>query len=672
MAYRLIFFIVISSLFTIRISGQFSYIPEEMFADANDFIVSEEYRDALALFQRLQADGYDNPNITYLEGICYLNIPGQQERAVSSFEVAVNHIDEEYKQNDLKETGAPPVAKFYLGIAYRLDERISEALNVFHNLTKDWPASDSQMHQKIRHEIGICNTADKLMKHPVECTFQNAGPLVNTPYNNFNPVTTPDEKELYYMSELKFYDAFVKSNKTGGTWSEGKNLSSAIKSDGSFYITGISSDGKTLLFHSFTMFSGEDIYEAVVDGGKWSKPVKLDSTVNTGFIENHASFSPDGKTLYFTSSRTGGYGGLDIYSSKMGKDGHWSQPVNLGPAVNTVYDDIAPFMSPDGKRLFFASAGHENMGGFDLFTAQKDSTGGWSNPVNLGYPLNTTADNEFFFPVNDTTGYIFAYRDDSYGEEDIYRVTIQDLFRKGIIPFTITVQQKNISGVSEQAKLYVVDILNKDTIQPENTREDMYFFRIPEGNYLLYAEADHFEPFRQSVSVSQSGENDLVITLTPLMKGLPEIAEKTNEQSDSLLSKTLKLPGIILFPFDDAALTDIAVKKLDSIISIMQDYPELMITVTGKADAKGPAVYNQNLSEQRAKAVSKYLQKQGILSERITTKATGEEQPLVNNQHPDGTDNIEGRKWNRSVVIEATDSSPSLIIFRKPAIPAGQ
>ncbi|HYX07300.1 MAG TPA: OmpA family protein [Bacteroidales bacterium] len=669
MAYRLTLFIIFTTIITLNIKGQFSYIPEEMFADANDFIVSEEYREALALFQRLQADGYDNPNITYLEAICFLHIPGQQERAVASFEEAVNHIVSDYKQNDIKETGVPNVAKFYLGVAYRLDERISEALDIFDQLKNKWPAGDNLMHQKINREINICKTARKMIEHPVLCNFKNAGALVNTPYNNFNPVTTPDEKELYYMSELKFYDAFLNSHKSDGAWTEGKNLTSTIKSDGTFYITGISSDGKTLLFHSYTMFTGEDIYQSVLRDCKWSEPVKLDSTINTGYIENHASLSPDGNVLYFTSSKPGGYGGLDIYSSRKDKNGHWSVPVNLGAGVNTPFDDITPFVSPDGKRLFFASTGHDNMGGFDLFTAQKDSTGAWSNPVNLGYPVNTTGDNDFFSPVNDTAGYICAYRDDSYGKADIYRVTIQDLLRKGIVPVTVTVQQKNISGVSEQAIVFLVSIKNRDTIQPENIRENMYFFRIPEGNYMLHAESDHFQPLEQKFTISQTGDNDLLVSLSPQRRYIPELTERTIPEADSSISTLIKLPGIILFPFDHTGLSKTAVNKLDSIANIMKNYPELMITITGKADARGPAVYNQYLSEQRAQTVNNYIKNKGINPQRIRVEATGEEHPLAKNQHPDGTDNIEGRRWNRSVLIKATDGSPSVIIFREPAIP---
>ena len=669
MAYRLIFFIIFTTLISLKVNGQFTYIPEEMFADANDFIVSEEYREALALFQRLQTEGYDNPNITYLEGICFLHIPGQEERAVTSFEAAINHIVNDYKQNDLKETGVPPVAKFYLGVAYRLDERIPEALEIFDQLKDNWPAGDKLMHQKINREINICKTARKLIEHPVLCDFTNAGPLVNTPYNNFNPVTTPDEKEMYYMSELKFYDAFLNSHWSNGLWTEGKNLTSTIKSDGNYYVTGISSDGKTLLFHSYSMFSGEDVYQSVIRDGKWTEPVKMDTTINTGYIENHASLSPDGNVLYFTSSKPGGYGGLDIYSSRKDKNGHWSEPVNLGPSVNTPYDDITPFVSPDGTRLFFSSAGHDNMGGFDLFTAQKDSSGKWSDPVNLGYPVNNTGDNDYFFPVNDTTGYLYAYRDDSYGQTDIYRVTIQDVLKKGIVPLTVTVLQKNISGVAEQALLFIININSRDTIQPENTRENMYFFRVPEGNYILHAKADNFKSSEQKLTVSQTGDNDILITLKPQRKYVSEFTGRIIQEADSSVSTLIKLPGIILFPFDHSELTENALNKLDSIINIMQKYPALNITLIGKTDNWGPAVYNQYLSKQRAQTVSNYIKQNGIDPKRITVKATGEENPLARNQQSNGKDNIEGRKWNRSVLIKATQGSPSVIFFREPAIP---
>jgi len=190
--------------------------------------------------------------------------------------------------------------------------------------------------------------------------------------------------------------------------------------DGPIATVGLSSDGKTLLLTR----NDNDIYNLYTSSfdstsNSWSPITKLPREINTRSWENFASFSPTGDTIFFSSNRSGGFGGFDIYMSTKTASG-WSSAKNLGESINTPFDEIAPTMSHDGKKLFFSSKGHPTMGGFDIYVSQLQN-GKFSKPTNLGYPLNTTDDDVFFFPIGDgSSGYISRMLNKDFGEEDIY------------------------------------------------------------------------------------------------------------------------------------------------------------------------------------------------------------------------------------------------------------
>ena len=151
---------------------------------------------------------------------------------------------------------------------------------------------------------------------------------------------------------------------------------------------------------------------------------KAKYNINTSANESHACISDDGLTLYFTSNREGGYGGYDIYKSEIDSKGKWGPAVNLGPEINTIFDETTPFITEDGKTLYFSSKGHFNIGGFDIFSAKKNGDS-WSKPENLGFPFNTTDDDIFFFPLkNGSIAYYSKYKETGYGENDIFKIQI--------------------------------------------------------------------------------------------------------------------------------------------------------------------------------------------------------------------------------------------------------
>ena len=191
---------------------------------------------------------------------------------------------------------------------------------------------------------------------------------------------------------------FYYSTKTNGQWSGPVNMNELLKVDRDLFPTSISNDGKTLYLYSSADYDGI-IYTSQFENGIWSPLVKLNENINTKYWESHATISHDNKKLYFTSNRKGGYEGLDIYVSERDSTGDWGPAKNLGPVINTPYNEESPFLSKDDKTLFFSSRGHFNMGGYDIFYSTLLPDGEWSVPLNVGFPLNSTDDDVFFKPV---------------------------------------------------------------------------------------------------------------------------------------------------------------------------------------------------------------------------------------------------------------------------------
>jgi Tol biopolymer transport system component len=277
----------------------------------------------------------------------------------------------------------------------------------------------------IKHQIEVCDMAKDLISKPVAFTEENVGGLFNDEKDNFNPLISADGKTFAYMVSLKFYDAVMFSRLVNGKWTPPLNITPELQSDGDFYISCLSADGK-LLFLSKDDNETSDIYVSSFDGSHWSKTTKLNKNINTKYWESHAFISEDGNQLVFASDRPGGFGGLDLYLSRK-INGDWGPEVNLGPEINTEFNEDRPFLINNGKTLFFSSQGHENIGGYDLFRSDLQTNGLWSNPKNLGYPINTPDDDIFFMPVGDgKSGYYSRVRESGgFGKQDIYKITFK-------------------------------------------------------------------------------------------------------------------------------------------------------------------------------------------------------------------------------------------------------
>jgi tetratricopeptide (TPR) repeat protein len=398
---------------------------QDNFLEAEYFFMNEDYSDALTYYLPLYEKMPDNANLAYRVGVCYLNIPSKKNLSVGFLESATRNMSAKHKEGTITQTAAPYDALFELGRAYRINYRFDKAKEAFTRYLATLLPDDRENLDFVRHEIEVCDIAGDLISQPVSYSEENAGETFNDEKAEFNPIISADGKSFAFMVSLKFYDAVMFSRLVNGKWTAPLNITSELESDGDFYISGLSADGK-ILFLSKDDNENSDIYMSSLQGDVWTTIVKLNKNINTKYWESHGFLSEDGNQLVFASDRPGGFGGLDLYMSRK-TDGDWGPAVNLGPEINTQFNEDRPFMINKGKTIFFSSQGNDNIGGYDLFRTDLQTNGIWSIPANLGYPINTPDDDIFFMPVADgKSGYYSRYKDSGgFGKEDIYRITIK-------------------------------------------------------------------------------------------------------------------------------------------------------------------------------------------------------------------------------------------------------
>lgn len=449
---------------------------DETYRDANSYFYFEDYEEALALYQKIYKSQPNNSNLNYRIGFCYLNIPGSKHKAIEYLEKATKNTTTRFNEESITEQRAPIDVYFYLGNAYLSSNRINDALkayDTFYSLTRGKGNWDFDY---FNHQVEVAKNTIKIQRNPVDFIMANLGEKINDRFPNFNAVISGNEKVLAFTTKLKFYNAINISRKNEkNEWEKPVNITLELQTDINCTTLCLSYDGNELYLFRDDNQDG-NIYVTRYDGMKWLPVKKLNPNINTEAYETHAALSPDGKQLYFASNRAGGFGGLDIWVSTRTSGDNWGPARNLGPTINTPFNENTPFNSSDGTTLYFSSEGHNNMGGYDIFVSQLSGKGEWSQPVNLGYPLNTTDDDLFFHPINDgSTALISRFDADSYGETDIFEVELFiPRFRKSIVPTTIAQERTSDKTFS----WLIVDTLSAKgmaTIDPKhsNTKIDI-------------------------------------------------------------------------------------------------------------------------------------------------------------------------------------------------------
>jgi hypothetical protein len=544
---RFLIFIIIAALYN-KVSGQENPSSKEMMLEAESDFYYEDYSEALPLYLKLLKADITNDNLNYKVGVCYLNIPYEKEKSIAYLDKASKNINQNYKPDNLKEKQSPPDVLFYLGNAYRVLNQLDKALGYYEQFkTKLDPSVFDE--SLVTEEINQIDRARKLEGRPVFFKFTNLGETINSKFSESNAVVSGDENVLLYNVKLQFYEALYFSTKQNNEWAAPTNIIPDLGVDGDVYATSVSYDGKELYIYRSDNYDG-NIYVSRFVNNKWTPIKRLNDNVNTKYWESHASISYDGKTLYFTSNRKGGYGGLDIYKatrSDISLD-DWANVQNLGPQINTPQNEETPFISQDGKVLYFSSYGHYNMGGYDIFYSTLLDDGKWSAPLNMGYPINTTDDDLFFQPVKDANfAYVCRYYPESnYGKTDIYRIEIfssqhpRKFMLKGLV--SIPSELKNEENIQITAKL--INVLTRDTLQfiSIDPLKNHFDTKLNAGNYKLIYEGKGLQKTSEEFSIDSNQKSDEVTLNSKLIALSKEIVRPTAH-----VEPTEPLTGLISF-----------------------------------------------------------------------------------------------------------------------------
>lgn len=314
----------------------------------------------------------------------------------------------------------------------------------------------------LSHQLEGLERARTFKKYSINLLRSNLGETINNRLPNFNPVISGDGKTMAFTTKERFYQSINISKKINGKWEKPTNITLDLVVDGNCSTLSLNYNATELYLFKDDNHDG-NIYVSNFSNGKWSPMRKLNENINTESYETHASISADGSKLYFASNREGGFGDLDIYVSHKDEMGNWGPAVNLGENINTQFNENTPFITNDGKTLFFSSDGHNTMGGYDIFFSQLNDNGSWSTPINLGYPINTTDDELFYQPIGDgAMGLMAMFDPKGFGETDIVLIEIflpkykrsivssSDFYaRKSTLPHkTLIIDTVNVSGVA--------------------------------------------------------------------------------------------------------------------------------------------------------------------------------------------------------------------------------
>jgi len=618
------------------------------------------YRNAVPFYLKAQAFNPNNALLNYRLGLCYLN----------SFErsKAFDYLVKAVQLNPAVDVKA----KYYLGFVYHLRSEWDKAITEYEAYKVGVDKKDAEELKKVNKKVDECKTGKELSKTPVRVFIDNAGGEINSSYHDYIPVINADETVLMFTSSRPggiggehmdestndyFEDIWV-SYKEGKKWSKAKDIGPPVDTDNNDAAVCLSPDGSKLITF-FGAKNNGDLYLSELKGTVWTKPESLGKAVNSEGHEAKGSFSYDGKILYFTSDRKGGLGLHDIYYSVINEKGKFEKAVNIGPPLNTDYDEDGVFMMPDGKTMYYSSTGPGSIGGFDIFKTTFEN-GAWTKPVNVGIPINTPGDDLYFVLAgNGRYGYYSTAALPGYGGSDIFRLTILGAEKQPLLntedqllamaahPISnlkteAAVEVKGpklalLKGVITDAKTNEVLEAAIDLIDNEknvvlatfksNSSTGRYLVTLPAGkNYGIAVKRDGYLFHSENFILEQNAD---------YQEFIKDVGLKKVEVGSTIVLRN------IFFDFDKATIKPESANELDRLIKLLTENPSIKIELGSHTDSKGADDYNMKLSDNRSKSVVEYLISHGISADRLTAKGYGETKPI------DTNDTDAGRQNNR-------------------------
>jgi len=626
----------------------------------NKLFNQENYRASIPYYERVLAKDPNNATALFRAGVAYLSF--DKEKA----------SDYVYKAQKIK----PKVSKdveYWLGRVDHLNYNFDEAITHYQAYNATLKKRNDTRREEVAQLIQHSKNAKILFNSPKDIFVKNLGPTVNTQYAEHSPVISSDDKTLIFTTRAnpadipgldsrnrgktaadgEYYEGIVETHRIDAdNWEKPRSLSAALNSKGHDASDQLfDNDTKLLMYRDDE--NGDVFVASKQAGGDWGAPTKLNSNINSKAYEGDAYITPDGLTLYFATAKYSEDGNLDLYYSTRTAGGDWGPAKSLGSTINTKYDEDSPYISRDGKTLFFSSRGHNTMGDYDIFQSKYDSIGRkWGRPENMGYPINTPdADSYYRLAPDGTYAYLSSYRIGGYGEKDIYTISyIKNINVKGTV-FSKRDSTQAIPGVE----------LVFNGTQADKTAISFRDVTKEDGTYGVKV----LSARTYQVAVNKDGKNietqEFAVPIstndsTSIVKNFYVDYIDTSAIANSRFAK-------IYFDTDKYKLRPESIVALNNTATILKANTGVNISIEGNCDSRNTDEYNMVLGQNRADAAKNYLVKQGVASARLTTVSYGERRPAAPNDSPE---NMQlNRRDEFRVVLKEGEKMPVM----QPATP---
>ena len=602
---------------------------QESFLEGQDYFDEKNYLAAIPYLLKANELNPSNAKLNLELGVCYLHSNYKHK--------ALNHIvkAQELGIQDDK-------IDYYTARAYHYIIEFEDAIKYYQKYLNETASENEKT--DINKKIKECEDGILLRENRSVGLIVNVKEI-NSKYADYSPMLTADGKTMIFTSRrenggeldpygMQYYEDIYISYLSNNKWSEPTPISSTLNTKGHDANVGMSNDGQSIFIYNGNKGKG-NIYKTDLDGSIWSEPIAVPEPINSPYTEKCLSISPDKRIVYFVSDRPGGEGGLDIYYITKDIDGTLGEVQNIGNVINTPYDEDGIFIHPDGKTLYFSSKGHNTMGGYDIFKSVKDSNDIWSEPINLGQPINSADDDVFLFvSANGKIGYFSSLKEGGVGEKDIYKINFSENEKDSVESKLLLVTGKVIDAVTKdpiEAEIVIMDNKKQEEITKYKSNKETgeFLLSLPAGkNYALTVLNPNYLFYSENFN--------LVDTTSYLEVKLDMEMNKLAENAKSILRN-------IFFDYGKSILKPESTIEIERLYALLKAHPKMTIEISGHTDNISSKKFNIALSKKRANSVANYLIKKGIDRKRFTTKGYGYSKPIADNKTK------EGRQRNRRV-----------------------